>query len=180
MEGQRDGRPDGAEDPAGGAPPTAHPDLSPQLVALAQGGSGVAIASSGADGAPIVGLGVGCRLGPDGHFRVLLGRRGNASLLSAIEQGRPVAVTFTATRDHTSFQVKASRARLSESCSDDLPEMGRQNALFQDGLVEIGYSRTQAAGYCAYDPADLVAMEVAPERVFTQTPGPGAGTELVR
>lgn len=180
MEGQREGRPEGEAPPTGTGARLSIPNLSPELVALAQGGSGVAIAAGDPDGLPIVGLGVGCRVGPGDVFRILLGQRANLALLSAIEAGRPVAVTFTATRDHTSFQIKASRARLCAACSDDLPEMDRQNALFQDGLVEIGYSRTQAAGYTVFDPVDLVALELAPEHVFTQTPGPGAGAEMVR
>ncbi|RYH06153.1 hypothetical protein [Tropicimonas sp. IMCC6043] len=154
--------------------------MSPDLIALAQGGSGVAVASSDNRGAPILGLAVGCRVKPDGSLRVLLGRRPNEALIAALERDRAVAVTVTATRDHTSFQVKASRARLCAACSDDLPEMDRQISLFRDGLVEIGYSPRQAAGYSVYDPDDLVAVELVPERVFTQTPGPGAGTELPR
>ncbi|SNT27138.1 hypothetical protein [Tropicimonas sediminicola] len=162
--------------------PTAisHAQLPGDLVALAQGGCGVSIASGDDNGAPVVGLGVGCRIMPGSVVRVLLGQAANAAVLLAVELQRPVAVTFTATRDHSSFQVKASHARICPACSDDLPEMDRQSVLFQDGLVEIGYSRVQAAGYCAYDPADLVALELTPERVFTQTPGPGAGAELPR
>ncbi|MFD0982701.1 hypothetical protein [Tropicimonas aquimaris] len=154
--------------------------LPAELVALAQGGCGVTVASSDDVGAPVVGFGVGIRIMPEGVVRVLLGQAANLAVLRSVQLRRAVAVTFTATRDHTSFQVKASHARICPACSDDIPEMDRQNALFQDGLVEIGYARVQAAGYCAYDPADLVALELTPERVFTQTPGPGAGAELPR
>ncbi|WP_353471436.1 hypothetical protein PVT71_08915 [Salipiger sp. H15] len=152
--------------------------LPPALRALAQGGCGVSVASCGPGGLPLLGLGVGCRIGAEGRVRVLLPQGPNHALLEALAGGAPVAVTFTATRDHSSFQIKARGVRLSPACSDDLPEMDRQNALFEDGLVEIGYSRRQAAGYCAHQKADLVALELSPERVFTQTPGPGAGTEL--
>ncbi|MCA0939607.1 hypothetical protein LCM08_00310 [Salipiger pacificus] len=152
--------------------------LPPDLRALAQSGCGVAVASCGPGGTPLLGLGAGCRIGVGGRVRVLLPRAPNLALLTALEGGAAVAVTFTATRDHCSFQIKARRARLCPACSDDLPEIDRQMALFQDGLVEIGYSRLQATGYCAHQRADLMALELIPERVFTQTPGPGAGTEL--
>ncbi len=154
--------------------------MTPDLIALAQGGSGVALASCDDRGNPILGFGVGCRVRPDGTLRVLLGKTPNEAILVALERERGLAVTVTATRDHTSFQVKASRARIGPACSDDLPELDRQISLFRDGLVEIGYTPRQAAGYLAYDPEDLVAVELLPERVFTQTPGPGAGTELTR
>ena len=76
--------------------------------------------------------------------------------------------------------VKAARAEIRPASPDDLPEMDRQNALFRDGLVEIGYSPVQAVGYCVWQSDDLVAIELVPERVFTQSPGPGAGTEIAR
>ena len=130
--------------------------------------------------AAILGLGVGCRISAAGVFRILLGETANPALLSALADGRPVAVTFTATRNHDSFQVKAALAEIRPASPDDLPEMDRQNALFRDGLVEIGYSPVQAVGYCVWQSDDLVAIELVPERVFTQSPGPGAGTEIAR
>jgi hypothetical protein len=38
----------------------------------------------------------------------------------------------------------------------------------------------QAEAYAFRGAADLVALAFRPERVFTQTPGPGAGAELRR
>ncbi|WP_194138017.1 hypothetical protein [Salipiger mangrovisoli] len=153
-------------------------NLPPDLRALARSGCGVAVGSCGPDGTPLLGLGGGCRIDAAGRVRVLLPRGPNLALLAALEGGAPIAVTFTATRDHSSFQTKAQVAQICRVCSDDLPEMDRQMALFQDGLVEIGYSRLQASGYCAHQRTDLVALEFFPEHVFIQTPGPGAGTEL--
>ena len=152
--------------------------LAPEMAALAQNGAAIAVASCTPDGHPVIGLGAGCRLTGDGRLRILLSRAANLRLVEAILAGGAVAVTFTATRDHSSFQVKAAAGRLSDNCADDRPETGRQAALLCDGLVELGFSREQAAGYTAYDPETLVSIELCPERVFSQTPGPGAGAEL--
>ncbi len=47
--------------------------------------------------------------------------------------------------------------------------------------MEIGFSPDlAAAGFASYDRDRLIALELAPRRVFTQTPGPGAGAELLR
>ncbi|WP_372841122.1 hypothetical protein [Phaeovulum sp.] len=154
--------------------------LTPDLVALAQSGVSVTLASSTSAGQPIVGLGVGCRVRPDGTLRVLLARAANADLLAALKDGRPIAVTFTGAPDHRAFQVKAATAKIAEPLSDDLPEIDRQCAVLADGLVEIGFSRELAEGYVTYEPDDIAAVEFCPERVFTQTPGPGAGAELTR
>lgn len=113
-------------------------------------------------------------------FRFLVDRCVNAEVIEALASGGPVAVTLTVTRDHTSFQIKASKAHTGPRCNDDLPEVDRQQALFRDGLSELGYSEAQGVGYSVYETANLVAVEFAPEQVFSQTPGPGAGQEITK
>lgn len=152
--------------------------LTPDLAALAQNGAAISIASCTRDGDPIVGLGIGCTMMPDGTLRILVSRAANERLIEAIVDGGAFAATFTATRDHSSFQVKASRAQFSETCPDDQPEIDRQATLLREGLVEIGFSQNQAAGYTTHDLDQLGAILLRPERVFSQTPGPGAGAEL--
>jgi len=46
-------------------------------------------------------------------------------------------------------------------------------------LLEIGYSRAFATGYCAFSFTDIAAVCFMPEKVFVQTPGPGAGSRLL-
>ncbi|MCX7888291.1 MAG: hypothetical protein N2422_01005 [Rhodobacteraceae bacterium] len=154
--------------------------LTPDLVAFAQRGVSVIMAAPGANGRPAPGIAVGCRIAQDGSMRILLGRAGNVALLEAVGAGAGLAVTFTAAPDHRSFQVKTSHAEIRPATSDDLPEMDRQTACFMDDLLELGFPPELARGYVAFDPADLIAIEFLPDRVFTQTPGPGAGAELKR
>ena len=154
--------------------------LTPDLIAFAQAGVSVILATPGANGRPAVGMGVGCRIAPDGTMRVLLSAVSNAALLGAVAAGAGLAVTFTTAPDHRAFQVKATEAAISPACSDDLPEMDRQTAVFHDELVELGFPPDLARGYAAFDPGQLVAIEFRPDHVFTQTPGPGAGAELRR
>ena len=156
------------------------PLLTPDLVALAQSGASVSLASLTAEGRPLVAMGCACRVRADGFMRILLSQPANLDFLDAVEAGRPVAATFTRAQDHRAFQVKAASAKLRSACSDDLPEIDRQTTLLRDGLIEIGFSSDLAAGFVGFDPDNLMALELMPERVFTQTPGPGAGAELVR
>jgi hypothetical protein len=153
--------------------------LTTDLIALAQSGVSVSLASSRANGRPIVGMGIGCRVRPDGTLRIILSPNANADFLDAVAKGRAVAVTFSAAPDHRAFQVKASQAKVCAIHDDDRPEMDRQCALFRDGLVTIGFPMELANGIVDYDTDNLAAIELKPERVFTQTPGPGAGAELV-
>jgi hypothetical protein len=154
--------------------------LTPDYLAFVQRGVSVTLATSGLNGRPAVGMGVGCRVRPDGRLRVLLSQTANVALLDALSAGRALAVTFTGAPDHRAFQVKALSAKVQPACSDDLPEMDRQCALFCDELIELGFPPDLARGFVAFDPGQLVAIEFIPDRIFTQTPGPGAGAELTR
>ncbi len=152
--------------------------LTADLVALAQGGVSVVLASCSADGRPIAGIGVGARVDGAGAIRVFLTRQANLPLLKALEAGRAIAVTFSRARDHRSFQVKANSAAILRSCPDDTPEIARQCAVFRDELIGINLPRHVAEGYTTYDPDDLLAIEFTPDQAYVQTPGPGAGSPL--
>jgi len=152
--------------------------LTAELVALAQGGVSVILASCCADGKPIAGIGVGARIDTAGTIRVFLTRQANLRLLEALEAGRAIAVTFSRARDHVSFQVKANGATILLASPDDTPEIARQSAVFRDELIGINLPRHVAEGFTTYDPNDLLAIEFTPDRAYVQTPGPGAGSPL--
>ena len=154
--------------------------LTPDLAALAQSGVSVTLGARRMDGRPIWGTGVGCRILADGTVRIGLDRAANAALLQAMAASSALAATFTGAPDHRAFQIKARRVAIRDACSSDLPEFDRQCALLRDGLIEIGFAPDLAASFARFDPDSLAAVELRPERVFTQTPGPGAGAELDR
>ncbi len=157
------------------------PDLLPaHLVAFVQGGVGVTLGARRDDGRPVVGTGIACRVRSMTELRVLLSRRANITLLEAVQAGSGIAATFSRARDHRSIQFKASEALVTEIAPDDMSEALRQSSVFSDDLVELGYTRLQADAYAFRGTTDLVALEFRPGRVFTQTPGPGAGAELPR
>lgn len=152
--------------------------LPPFLRAFIQGGTAPTLGARGPDGRPLVGAGVACRVEPDGLVRVLAPRGPNAALLAALEASSAMAVTFSRARDHGSIQLKSMRAGVAPARPGDACEAARQCAVLQDELVELGYTRDMARAFVAHDPEDLVSVELRPERIFTQTPGPGAGAEL--
>jgi hypothetical protein len=155
-------------------------EIPPYLAAFLQGGVSPTLGVRGCNGRPLVGPGAACRVSRDGLVRVLVPRNPNLSLLAAIEGGSPVAVTFSRPRDHRSIQLKARSAVVAPILPDDGCEAARQSAVLADELIEIGYSREQADSFVAIAADDLVSVEFRPDRLFTQTPGPGAGAELPR
>jgi hypothetical protein len=157
------------------------PDLLPaHLVAFLQCGVSITLGARGRNGRPVVGAGVACRVSGMETVRVLLSRRTDAAVIDAVEAGSAIAATFSRARDHRSIQLKASRAIIRPTAPDDASEVARQCAILADDLVELGYARDQADVYAFFGAQDLVSLEFRPERVFTQTPGPGAGAELPR
>lgn len=154
--------------------------LPAHLVAFLQGGVAVTLGARSANGRPIVGGGVACRVVAMSGVRVLLSESANSDFIEAVKHGSAVAVTFSRARDHRSMQLKAMRASFHEAAPDDFVEAERQCALLADELVELGYTRLQANAYAQCGTRDLVSLEFSPERLFTQTPGPGAGAELTK
>ena len=155
------------------------PGTLPQdVVAFVQCGVAAILGVLGKDGLPLVGSGAGCRIRDGNTLRFFLAARRNAGLLEAVAAGSAVAATFSRARDHRSIQLKASGALTCPPLPEDIAEITRQSAVLADELVELGYTRAQALAYAAFDPTDLAVVEFVPQRVFTQTPGPGAGAEL--
>lgn len=180
MEGRSSGSSShGAIGVAGGnANPADHGLLTPELIALAQGGACVILGACGAEGRPVVGIGFGARISADCRIRAFLNRKPNERLLSAIEAGSGVAVTFTRAVDHASFQVKSNNATIAVADPDDLPEIARQCAVARDELNELGLPPQVATAFGTFDVGDLVAVEFMPTVAFIQTPGPGAGSPV--
>jgi hypothetical protein len=154
--------------------------LPVHLVAFVQHGVAPILGVRGIDGRPLVGSGVACRVREASVVRLFLDCARNAPLLEAVGAGSAVAATFSRARDHRSIQLKAASARLCAPEPEDLPEIARQCAILSEELVDLGYTRAQALAYTAFDAEGLAVVEFRPDRVFTQTPGPGAGAELRR
>lgn len=152
--------------------------LTRELAEFCGSGVSVVVAASTADGLPIAGRGKACRIMPDGMIRIFLPEPGNAVLLAAFFAGSPIAVTFSAPRNHRSIQVKGFSVRPVALDDGDLDEVARQVRAFEGELVFVNYPPRFSAAYTAYRPEEMVAIEFSPRDAFVQTPGPGAGEVL--
>jgi hypothetical protein len=152
--------------------------LTTELAEFCESGVSVVIAACASDGMPIAGRAKACRILPGGRMRIFLSEALNAPLLVAFGQGSPIAVTFSAPRNHRSIQVKALSVRRVELDEGDLAEVDRQVRAFENDLVFVHYSRRFSQHYTAYHPEQTIAIEIEPTDAFVQTPGPGAGEQL--
>jgi hypothetical protein len=158
--------------------PTGAPVVPDDLAAFLSGGYSVAVAARGLDGRPLAGVALACVPAGPGRLRVVMRAKANAALLTAVEAGSALAVTVSRPLDHRSIQVKAAAARRVATTPGDLAATAAQAEGFRCELVLIGYPPAFAAAYVAHEPADLAAVEMEPDAVFVQTPGPGAGSAL--
>ncbi len=153
--------------------------ISVELAAFMQSGISVTLAVVTPDMQPIAGFALACRIDEAGTVRVLLRKPANLALMTVVALGGPIAVSTSRPQDHRTIQIKAPTARIAAVRPDDLPEIARQTAGMRDQLIGCAFDPVLAAAYVAYEPGEVVALELKPDRIFVQTPGPGAGSELV-
>lgn len=152
--------------------------LTAELAAFCQSGVSVVLASCDRSRWPVVGRGVGCLIDASGQVRILSRRTPNGALLQALADGAGLAVTFTLPTTHRSIQLKASGGRIATPAASDYPVVAAQMAALCADIIACGYAESLAAGYCAFEPHDLAAIDLLPDCAFVQTPGPGAGSKL--
>lgn len=152
--------------------------LTPDLEAFCQGGVSVIVAAGGPGEAPVVCVGCGCRILPDGRMRLLLPRRGNEAVVTVAERGGHVAATFSQPVTHRSIQVKGARASVATPTDEDRQAAVRQRMGLRGELIDVGHASAFASAYCNVDPGDIAAIDITLHAAFVQTPGPGAGAEL--
>ena len=152
--------------------------LTPELEAFCQSGISVIVAVCRPAEAPVAGLACGCVILPAARMRLLLPRAGNEELLTMVERGAGIAVTFSQPVTHRSIQVKGSRGVVAAPDEEDRREVLRQSQGMRRELIEVGYPTAFAEAYCMIDPDIIVAVDFTLDAAFVQTPGPGAGAEL--
>lgn len=153
--------------------------LTSELVRFCQCGVSIEVASCEADGWPVGGMALACRIDPKTQaIRIILQRTPNVALLRALTLGKPVAATFTLPSTDRSIQLKGGSAHIRPSQPDDRSDAAEQTAAVVRELVCVGYAEAYARGFCGYDPADLAAFSFIPTEGYVQTPGPGAGSAL--
>src|SRR5262245_32671383 len=136
--------------------------LTTELAEFCQSGVSVVMASCDRGGWPVVGRGLACRIEESGQVRILVREPSNIALLRAIEGGAGIAVTFTKPANHRSIQLKAGKARIAVPAASDGAPAAAQTAAFSAELVDAGYTETFAAGYVAYEPRELAAIDFVP------------------
>lgn len=152
------------------------PPLSEELAELIASGVDVYVATRDAEYTPESMLAMGVKIHGDGcAITVYLPEATSAPTLANLKSNGQIAICLTRPRDHRSVQLKGSvkHVRASEAADREL------QSVFRAALVEqfagVGIPRS-ASRRLVWWPS--VAVEVAVNAVFQQTPGPRAGEPL--
>lgn len=155
--------------------------LNADQAAFVQGAVSICAASHGVSLRPSVGRCTGCRVLDDlQRVTLLFAREQVRRFLDDIARCRTIAVTFSRPSTHQSIQLKGWDAEETPTQPGDLALVAQHIALFADEIAPIGFSREFVRA--VFDaPADqLAAVSFTVSAAFVQTPGPAAGSRIVR
>ena len=139
----------------------------------------VNVATSDRDGRPLVARAVAARMAPGGErLTVLIDGRANAALVAAVAETGRLAVVFTEPSTHRSIQIKDDSASVAAPTVEESALPGPYIDGFIAELAGMGFTEAFVRAVMEFDPADLVALHLAPAAVFDQTPGPKAGERI--
>ncbi|MDF2233744.1 hypothetical protein P2H44_14380 [Albimonas sp. CAU 1670] len=154
--------------------------MSAELAAFASSGVTVLLGVGDIAGRPIAAVAGACVPDPEaGELRLYVDAAGPgaARLLAAVRAGGTVGASFT-DLSHRSIQAKGARARLEPPTARDHAEYRRQVRGHAEWLATAGFSPGFCHAFSDVEESDAVMIVFAPEQVFHQTPGPGAGEAI--
>lgn len=108
-------------------------------------------------------------------------RATSGKTLDNLEANGEIAVTFSLPTNYRTFQLKGRHASASEPDDTDLAVVERHRNAFAEANEPLGQPRQRIEAFwgCEIETsAVLVKILFAPEQIFDQTPGPGAGRSL--
>jgi hypothetical protein len=153
--------------------------LSPDLVAMMARGVSVQVASRDARLRPSVMRAMASAVDAQaGTVTAWLSRRQAGQLLADVAATGRVAMLFSEPSTHRTVQLKASGAQLRDASEADRAQLARYLASMEHEIGLLGYAAPLVRAMFAARIEDLVALTIAPEEVFEQTPGPKAGALL--
>jgi hypothetical protein len=160
---------------------TAGITLDAELAAFIQGGVSIHAASRDADCVPSIARALGCRVSPDrARITVFLLASHAGAMLADFRGNGAIAVVFSLPSTHRTVQLKGNDAALEDLHDGDWVIVARNREAFTADLVGVGYPHSLGRTLTAGTRGDIIAVGFTVSAAFLQTPGPSAGTPLLR
>jgi hypothetical protein len=148
-----------------------------RLETLCEVGVAIVVASADGAGIPAITRGWGPRLERStGRLRLAITAPSGSPTALRLGVGNPVSVTLSEMPTYATVQVKGAIAVVRPPVADELALADAHLGRFIDAAVRLGI----ATGAEHLFLGDLVTVEIAPDRVYEQTPGATAGDLLDR
>ena len=159
----------------------ATPLLPPEYLALMARGVSVIVASANAARVPSLMRAVGSHVA-DGarEVTVYVSRSQAGPLLDDIAATGQVAVVFSSPASHQTLQLKSGRVSLRPMEVSDLPRLQRYRESMEQEVGAVGFPPVFTQAMLAHRIDDVVAIVFCPDQAFDQSPGPRAGTPLLK
>jgi hypothetical protein len=156
--------------------------LPDDLVRIADTGVIVIVGTCNADRVPEVSRAWGVRVLPEHDaVEVCVSSRVCGRTLDNLAANQQIAVTITSPSNYRSFQVKGRAVETRSITPSDLARITRHQRAFTDEVVAVGMPEQSAVRLSSIemeDEPEITNIRLLVEAVFTQTPGPGAGSRL--
>ncbi len=153
--------------------------IDAELAEFLETGLSAVMASRDANNMPNVCRAVGCKVSRDRRqVTLLVSARQALGVLADLRATGDLAVTFSEPPTHRALQIKGKVAKIAAATKADMKVAAHYRERFVDQVVSVGYPEDTIRTFITVPDSDLVAVTFAPEAVFAQTPGPGAGAPL--
>ncbi len=162
---------------------TAHPLLiDEELKAFLEGPVAVVVGTRDSRLAPEITRAWGPRVSEDGALVSLcVPLATSRKTLDNLDGNGAIAVVFALPSNYQAIQLKGRRATTAEPDERDLAAVDRHRAAFAEVNVPLGQTHHRIELFWRAEietSPTLVKITFAPEQIFDQTPGPGAGRRL--
>jgi len=160
---------------------SSRPVLDQDHAAFIQGPVSIIVCSRNEALVPDVVRALACRVSRDRRRITVLveSDRARAALDDIVENGH-VAVVFSQPSTHRTIQVKGRDATLAPVPRPARGWIAHHLRSWSEDLMAIGHSAEFARAVHGTGEGELSAIVFTAEAAFMQTPGPGAGSNLVR
>ena len=150
--------------------------LSPELAAFVESGISIQVGVADARGRPDGSRCFGVHVAPDREaLTVYVPAPAIGEIRRCLAENPRAAAVFSRPADHRTIQVKGRLLEVHDAAEDERPHVERYRALAAETFAQIGIPNRI---FLAVNAWPSVAIRLAVEDVFVQTPGPGAGARL--
>ncbi len=149
--------------------------LNDELKRFLESDVAIVVGTCGGDLVPEIVRGYAARVGREGNeIQLFVGKAAAERTLANLLVNRRVSVTFCSPENYRTVQIRGWFRDIEEARPEDRATIDRYQDAFVATVAKYGLSEVIRNIWGA----DPIRLSFAPESVFDQTPGPGAGRPL--